>query len=75
MADWSTIADAVDVTVFGAPLAGEDALVEAILRTLPNVLATPQLGYVTRRNYHTFYREAVEDIAAFLAGAPVRQIS
>jgi hypothetical protein len=30
---------------------------------------------VTHRNYRTFYREAVEDIAAFLAGTPVRQLS
>ncbi|MBN6055186.1 D-2-hydroxyacid dehydrogenase family protein [Nonomuraea sp. RK-328] len=45
------------------------------LRTLPNVLATPHLGYVTERNYRTFYTEAVEDIAAFLAGAPVRRLT
>jgi phosphoglycerate dehydrogenase-like enzyme len=45
------------------------------LRTLPNILATPHLGYVTHRNYRTFYREAVEDITAFLAGTPVRQLS
>ncbi|MDT0569084.1 D-2-hydroxyacid dehydrogenase family protein [Streptomyces sp. DSM 3412] len=44
-------------------------------RTLPNVLATPHLGYVTERNYRTFYAEAVEDITAFLAGAPVRQLA
>ncbi len=44
-------------------------------RTLPNVLATPHLGYVTRANYATYFREAVEDIAAFLARAPVRALS
>jgi phosphoglycerate dehydrogenase-like enzyme len=42
------------------------------LRTLPNVLGTPHLGYVTEGNYRTYYREAVEDIEAFLAGAPIR---
>jgi phosphoglycerate dehydrogenase-like enzyme len=46
-----------------------------MLRTLPNVLATPHLGYVARDNYRTYYREAVEDIAAFLAGAPVRVLT
>jgi phosphoglycerate dehydrogenase-like enzyme len=46
-----------------------------VLRTLPNVLATPHLGYVTERNYQTFYREAVEDIAAFLAGSPIRVVT
>jgi phosphoglycerate dehydrogenase-like enzyme len=38
------------------------------LRTLPNVLATPHLGYVTRRNYTGYFEGAVEDIEAFLAG-------
>jgi phosphoglycerate dehydrogenase-like enzyme len=42
------------------------------LRTLPNVLATPHLGYVVASNYHTYFREAVDDIRGFLAGAPVR---
>ncbi|MER5873185.1 D-2-hydroxyacid dehydrogenase family protein [Streptomyces sp. NPDC002044] len=42
------------------------------LRTAPRLLATPHLGYVTRANYATYYGEAVENIAAFLDGAPVR---
>ncbi|MEV1167069.1 D-2-hydroxyacid dehydrogenase family protein [Nonomuraea sp. NPDC049784] len=44
------------------------------LRTLPNVLATPHLGYVTELNYRTYFREAVEDIDAFLDGAPIRRL-
>jgi phosphoglycerate dehydrogenase-like enzyme len=44
------------------------------LRSLPNLLATPHLGYVTRANYRTFYREAVEDIQAFLTGSPIRTL-
>ncbi|MEQ4714872.1 D-2-hydroxyacid dehydrogenase family protein [Nonomuraea sp. B19D2] len=44
------------------------------LRTLPNVLATPHLGYVTELNYRTFFRGAVEDIDAFLDGAPIRRL-
>ncbi|MFW8609872.1 D-2-hydroxyacid dehydrogenase family protein [Rhizobium beringeri] len=44
-------------------------------RTLPNVIATPHLGYVTHRNYAAYYREAVENIEAYLAGAPVRILS
>ncbi|MET4059479.1 phosphoglycerate dehydrogenase-like enzyme [Arthrobacter sp. UYP6] len=43
-------------------------------RDLPNVLATPHLGYVTERNYSTFFPQVVEDISAFLAGAPVRTL-
>ncbi|MEU9143808.1 D-2-hydroxyacid dehydrogenase family protein [Streptomyces sp. NPDC048349] len=42
------------------------------LRTAPRLLATPHLGYVTRANYATYYGQAVEDIAAFLDGSPVR---
>ncbi|MER5356129.1 D-2-hydroxyacid dehydrogenase family protein [Kitasatospora sp. NPDC002551] len=42
------------------------------VRTAPRLLATPHLGYVSRDNYRRYYGEAVEDIAAFLAGAPVR---
>ncbi|TDC67631.1 D-2-hydroxyacid dehydrogenase family protein [Streptomyces hainanensis] len=41
-------------------------------RTLPGLLATPHLGYVTEATYRTFYGEAVADIVAFLAGEPVR---
>ncbi|WP_407552166.1 D-2-hydroxyacid dehydrogenase family protein [Streptomyces sp. Pv4-95] len=44
------------------------------LRTLPNVLALPHLGYVTRRNYEGYFSEAVENITAYLAGTPVRRL-
>ncbi|MEU3622637.1 hydroxyacid dehydrogenase [Amycolatopsis coloradensis] len=42
------------------------------LRTLDNVVLTPHIGYVTREAYEIFYRDAVEDIAAFQAGSPIR---
>ncbi|MFI9384330.1 D-2-hydroxyacid dehydrogenase family protein [Kutzneria sp. NPDC052558] len=44
------------------------------LRTLPTVLATPHLGYVTYGNYSRYFVEAVEDIHAFAAGAPIRTL-
>jgi phosphoglycerate dehydrogenase-like enzyme len=44
------------------------------LAALPNTVLTPHLGYVTRGNLTTFYQGAVEDIAAYLAGAPIRVI-
>ncbi|MGI5500403.1 D-2-hydroxyacid dehydrogenase family protein [Lentzea sp. CA-135723] len=44
------------------------------LRALPTVLATPHLGYVTEANYRTYFTEAVENIHAFLAGEPIRQL-
>jgi phosphoglycerate dehydrogenase-like enzyme len=43
-------------------------------RVLPNVLATPHIGYVTRETYQMFYREVVEDLVAFLEGSPIRLV-
>jgi phosphoglycerate dehydrogenase-like enzyme len=44
-------------------------------RTLPNVLATPHLGYVTEACYRVYYGEAAEDVVAFLTGSPVRVVN
>jgi phosphoglycerate dehydrogenase-like enzyme len=41
-------------------------------RKLPNTLLTPHLGYGTIATYRDFYREAVENVLAFLDGAPIR---
>jgi phosphoglycerate dehydrogenase-like enzyme len=41
-------------------------------RRLRNVVATPHIGYVTEDCYRIFYDQIVEDIAAFLDGAPIR---
>jgi len=46
-----------------------------VFRTLENVITTPHIGYVTEENYRVFYQEVLEDIAAFLRGAPVRVIA
>jgi phosphoglycerate dehydrogenase-like enzyme len=45
------------------------------LRSAPRTVLTPHLGYVTDDGYRTFYTEAVEDIAAFVAGRPVRVLT
>ncbi|WP_328649731.1 D-2-hydroxyacid dehydrogenase family protein [Amycolatopsis sp. NBC_00348] len=42
------------------------------LRTLENATLTPHIGFVTREVYEIFYGDAVEDIAAYQAGAPIR---
>ena len=44
-------------------------------RGVPNVLATPHLGYVTAANYRQYYHQAVEDIAAFIDGHPLRVLA
>ena len=43
-------------------------------RTLPNVLATPHIGYVTQENYKIYFNEAIENINAFLKKSPVREL-
>ncbi|PKQ90370.1 hydroxyacid dehydrogenase [Paenibacillus sp. BGI2013] len=48
--------------------------VNHVMRTLPNVLATPHLGYVTRGNYEIYYNHTIENIAMFLKGTPIRQL-
>jgi phosphoglycerate dehydrogenase-like enzyme len=45
------------------------------LRSAPNVVLTPHLGYVTEETYRVFYGDAAEDIVAFAKGAPVRVLS
>lgn len=45
------------------------------LRSAPNVVLTPHLGYVTEETYRVFYGQTVEDIEAWLAGDPVRLLS
>ena len=45
------------------------------LRTAPDTVLTPHLGYVTEENYRLFYEQTVEDVEAFVAGQPVRVLS
>jgi len=42
------------------------------LRTAPNTVLTPHLGYGTRDTFTQFYGESVENILAYLEGAPIR---
>lgn len=41
-------------------------------RHLPNVLATPHIGYVIRENYEIYFGETLENVEAFLKGRPIR---
>ena len=45
------------------------------LRTAPNTVLTPHLGYVTERTMDYWYGEIAEGIAAWQAGEPVRLIT
>jgi phosphoglycerate dehydrogenase-like enzyme len=42
------------------------------LRKMDNVVLTPHLGYVSLQNYRAYFSGVVDDIRAFLDGAPVR---
>jgi phosphoglycerate dehydrogenase-like enzyme len=44
------------------------------LRNQPNTVITPHLGYVTEETYRVFFRDAVEDILAFVSGSPIRVV-
>ena len=44
------------------------------LRSAPRTVLTPHIGYVTQATYDVFYRDAAEDVRAFIAGEPVRVI-
>ncbi|TMG78727.1 MAG: D-2-hydroxyacid dehydrogenase family protein, partial [Betaproteobacteria bacterium] len=52
------------------PLPGDHAL-----RKLENVTLSPHLGYVNAENYRMFYRDSVENVAAWIAGTPVRVLN
>jgi phosphoglycerate dehydrogenase-like enzyme len=45
------------------------------LTRLPNVVLLPHLGYVSEAGFRAMYAQAVEDIAAWMAGSPVREIT
>jgi phosphoglycerate dehydrogenase-like enzyme len=42
------------------------------LRTAPNTVLTPHLGYVTADTFRQFFTDAVEDVAAWRSGTPIR---
>ncbi|MBW4794435.1 D-2-hydroxyacid dehydrogenase family protein [Pseudomonas tolaasii] len=52
--------------------AEEPLPVDHPFRHLPNVLATPHVGYVSEQNYRQFYQQMIEDIQAWANNAPIR---
>lgn len=45
------------------------------LRSIPSTVLTGHTGYVMQENYALSYRQAVEDILAWLAGNPIRVLN
>jgi phosphoglycerate dehydrogenase-like enzyme len=44
-------------------------------RSLGNVVVTPHIGYVTEQGFRTAWQRMAEDVAAYLAGSPVRVVT
>jgi phosphoglycerate dehydrogenase-like enzyme len=44
------------------------------LRTLRNTVLTPHIGYISKASYAIFYGQMLEDVEAWLDGAPIRRI-
>jgi phosphoglycerate dehydrogenase-like enzyme len=42
------------------------------LRSAPNTILAPHLGYVNDETYRIFHEDSVENVAAWLAGKPIR---
>ena len=49
--------------------------IEHPYRSLPTVLATPHIGFVTEENHRIFYEQSLENAKAWLAGAPIRVVN
>jgi phosphoglycerate dehydrogenase-like enzyme len=52
----------------------EPLAIDHPLRSCPNVILTPHIGYVTDENYRSSYPQIVENIVGFLDGKAVRVI-
>jgi phosphoglycerate dehydrogenase-like enzyme len=44
-------------------------------RSLPSVVLTPHIGYVTEQGFRTAWPRMAEDVAAYLAGSPIRVVT
>ena len=45
------------------------------LRSLDNVVVTPHIGYVTEDGFRTAWQRIAENVAAYLAGSPIRGVT
>lgn len=44
-------------------------------RTLPNVMATPHVGFVTEENIRMFFEQSLQNLEAFITGNPINVIT
>ena len=70
-----TVLEAGGIRGAGLDVHDEEPLpVDHRLRSTPRTVLTQHLGYVTEDTYRIFFTQAVDDIAAWIAGAPIRVI-
>jgi phosphoglycerate dehydrogenase-like enzyme len=78
LVDEQALIDAlIDGTICGAALDvfDQEPLPEGhAFASLPNVIATPHIGFVTQKSYTIFYRDTVENLLAWLDGMPIRKL-
>jgi phosphoglycerate dehydrogenase-like enzyme len=55
--------------------ANEPLPADSSMRSLPNSVLTPHVGYVTEGLYRRFFSDIVEDIAMHLTGTPIRVLN
>lgn len=68
-----TVLEAGGIRGAGLDVHDEEPLpVDHRLRSTPRTVLTPHLGYVTEDTYRIFFTQAVEDIAAWAKGEPIR---
>ncbi|MGO3022746.1 MAG: D-2-hydroxyacid dehydrogenase family protein [Brevibacterium sp.] len=68
-----TVLEAGGIRGAGLDVHDEEPLpVDHRLRSTPRTVLTPHLGYVTEDTYRIFFTQAVEDIAAWIAGESIR---
>lgn len=74
--------DALVAALYGGTIAGagldvfdtEPLPLDHPLRTAPNTVLTPHIGFVARQSYRKIYDDAVEDVTAWLDGKPIREL-
>ncbi|UZD61332.1 D-2-hydroxyacid dehydrogenase family protein [Brevibacterium sp. JSBI002] len=71
-----TVLEAGGIRGAGLDVHDEEPLpVDHRLRSTPRTVLTPHLGYVTEDTYRIFFTQAVEDIAAWISGEPIRVLA
>ena len=57
------------------PLPADHPLRDKALIDAGKLILTPHVGYVSRQTMEIFYRQTVEAVSAWQAGAPIRRLS